>query len=148
MNSFNTLLTAAFLTTTLSSIALGDGPFSQQAGAEAPETASTVDAYINAWSQGLGSADLNMDGAVDGSDLELFFHSLQHPISRADINGDGTVNATDFAIFLSDWTSGNERGDLNNDGGIDAGDIEEWYECAGSLKLETAPHSDSGSVDP
>jgi hypothetical protein len=148
MNSLKTLTAAAFLTTSFTSIALGDGPFNDQAPPDSQRITSNVDAYVHAWTLGLRGADLNADGSVDGTDLELFFNSLEHPRSRADIDGNGTVDASDFAMFLSDWVSGNDGGDLNQDGGIDGTDIEEWYTCAASVTLDASAWNATGPIDP
>jgi len=50
------------------------------------------------------TADINCDGAVNGTDLTIVLSSWGTSGS-GDINGDGVVNGTDLTVLLGAWTS-------------------------------------------
>lgn len=52
-------------------------------------------------------------------DLEVFCY--------ADINGDGGIDGTDIEVFFTLWEAGDLLSDLNNDGGVDGSDIEVFF---------------------
>lgn len=50
--------------------------------------------------------DFNVDGGVDGSDIDAFFQAWEAGLSNADINSDGGVDGTDVEAFFSFWENG------------------------------------------
>ncbi len=71
-------------------------------------------------------ADLDGDGAVDGSDLGAFVacraQALLEPgCEFADLDGDGDVDATDSSLFRARWTGALE--DCNHNGVPDVDDV-------------------------
>lgn len=85
-----------------------------------------------------GNFDLNGDGAVDSTDLDLWRAEAGevnlasgNPYLEGDANLDGFVDASDFNIWNSNsftnqaaWCSG----DFNADGAVDAADFNVWNE--------------------
>lgn len=58
---------------------------------------------------GEGSADLNLDGVVNGADLGVLlaqWGACADCPCVADLNSDGTVDGADLGLLLSDWTVG------------------------------------------
>src|SRR5262245_37511135 len=52
----------------------------------------------------LNAADLNRDGALDGSDLDVMRAAFYKHDARADLNGDGIVNFADLAMLKAAMT--------------------------------------------
>lgn len=50
-----------------------------------------------------GSSDINGDGAVNSTDLQLLVNAYGAHSSQGDLNGDGKVDVLDFSAFLSDY---------------------------------------------
>ncbi len=50
--------------------------------------------------------DFNIDGGVDGSDVDAFFLAWEAGLSNADINVDGGVDGTDVEAFFGFWEAG------------------------------------------
>ncbi len=51
-------------------------------------------------------ADFNLDGGVDGDDVDAFFAVWQTGSEAADANGDGGVDGTDVDAFFVQWVAG------------------------------------------
>lgn len=51
-------------------------------------------------------ADFNIDGGVDGSDIEAFFIAWQAGESHADFNLDGGIDGSDIESFFVAWENG------------------------------------------
>lgn len=51
-------------------------------------------------------ADFNLDGAVDGADVEAFFLAWEAADNRADVNEDGGVDGGDAETFFRAWEAG------------------------------------------
>jgi hypothetical protein len=51
-------------------------------------------------------ADFNLDGGVDGADVEEFFLAWEQGDSTADTNQDGGVDGADVEVFFAAWESG------------------------------------------
>jgi hypothetical protein len=51
-------------------------------------------------------SDYNVDGGVDGSDVEAFFGDFEDGIIRADLNGDGGVDGGDVEAFFIHFEAG------------------------------------------
>jgi Cytochrome c554 and c-prime len=51
-------------------------------------------------------ADINMDGGVDGADIEAFFHVWEVSDPAADLNLDGGVDGSDIEAFFRLWEVG------------------------------------------
>jgi hypothetical protein len=51
-------------------------------------------------------ADFNVDGGVDGSDIEAFFVAWQAGAPEADFNMDGGVDGSDIEAFFIAWQNG------------------------------------------
>ncbi|MCX5690818.1 MAG: hypothetical protein NTV94_13720 [Planctomycetota bacterium] len=51
-------------------------------------------------------ADFNLDGGVDGSDVEAFFAAWEGGDSSADLNFDGGVDGGDVETFFARWEAG------------------------------------------
>ncbi|MCX5690101.1 MAG: hypothetical protein NTV94_10035, partial [Planctomycetota bacterium] len=51
-------------------------------------------------------ADYNVDGGVDGSDIEAFFGDFDDGIAAADLNGDGGVDGGDIETFFIHFEAG------------------------------------------
>lgn len=51
-------------------------------------------------------ADYNLDGGVDGSDIEAFFTDWESGSSAADVNQDGGVDGSDIETFFVQWENG------------------------------------------
>jgi len=66
------------------------------------------------------AADLNLDGVIDGADVEAF-GELFTPPCPADLTGDGSVDSADLGVLLSAWNSAGA--DLTNDGTTDSADL-------------------------
>jgi len=49
-------------------------------------------------------ADINNDGAVNGSDLALLLNAWATPGGAADVHRDGVVDGSDLSIVLTAWT--------------------------------------------
>lgn len=47
--------------------------------------------------------DFNIDGGIDGSDVDAFFADWQQGLPSADINDDGGVDGADVTVFLQRW---------------------------------------------
>ena len=50
--------------------------------------------------------DFNIDGGIDGQDVEAFFTAWTAGDMRADINADGGVDGADVETFFSAWSGG------------------------------------------
>jgi hypothetical protein len=51
-------------------------------------------------------ADYNVDGGVDGSDLEAFFLDFAAGSAEADVNCDGGTDGPDIESFITAWQRG------------------------------------------
>jgi hypothetical protein len=51
-------------------------------------------------------ADFNLDGGVDGADVEAFFIAWESGLGDADVNGDGGVDGADAESFFLAWEAG------------------------------------------
>jgi len=51
-------------------------------------------------------ADYNLDGGVDGADVEAFFVDWEVSVARADVNLDGGIDGADIEAFFIAWESG------------------------------------------
>jgi dienelactone hydrolase len=51
-------------------------------------------------------ADFNLDGGVDGSDIEAFFATWTKGDSTADVNADGGIDGGDVETFFQRWEAG------------------------------------------
>jgi hypothetical protein len=51
-------------------------------------------------------ADYNMDGGVDGADVQAFFNDWETGLSNADVNLDGGVDGGDVETFFVAWEAG------------------------------------------
>ena len=51
-------------------------------------------------------ADYNVDGGVDGADVEAFFVDWEAGSSAADVNLDGGVDGGDLEVFFNAWSNG------------------------------------------
>jgi hypothetical protein len=51
-------------------------------------------------------ADFNLDGGIDGADVEAFFEAWVVADISADTNQDGGVDGTDVEIFFNAWSNG------------------------------------------
>ncbi len=51
-------------------------------------------------------ADYNMDGGVDGADVDAFFTDWEAGSSNADVNGDGGTDGADVQTFFIAWEAG------------------------------------------
>ena len=51
-------------------------------------------------------ADFNMDGGVDGSDIQAFFEKWEAGDFAADVNSDGGVDGADVDTFFAAWEAG------------------------------------------
>ena len=52
------------------------------------------------------AADFNVDGGVDGMDIEPFFLTWQAGACAADVNQDGGVDGGDVETFFVTWQAG------------------------------------------
>ena len=52
------------------------------------------------------AADFNLDGSVDGSDVEAFFMEWEEGDAEADVNFDGGVDGNDIMDFFIVWEAG------------------------------------------
>ena len=52
------------------------------------------------------AADFNVDGGVDGLDIEAFFLTWQAGACTADVNQDGGVDGGDVEMFFVTWQAG------------------------------------------
>jgi hypothetical protein len=50
--------------------------------------------------------DYNLDGGVDGSDIDAFFLDWEAGEGRADVNFDGGVDGSDVSAFFFSWERG------------------------------------------
>ncbi|MBS0197911.1 MAG: hypothetical protein JSR77_14240 [Planctomycetes bacterium] len=57
---------------------------------------------------GIGTciADYNVDGGVDGSDVDAFFADWESGNAAADVNSDGGVDGADVSVFFAHWEAG------------------------------------------
>lgn len=53
--------------------------------------------------ENLRPADINRDGAVNGSDLALLLGNWGATSGAGDVNGDGFRDGADLAVLLGDW---------------------------------------------
>jgi hypothetical protein len=64
-------------------------------------------AAVNGFNFPTCRSDLNCDGVVDDTDLDILLacwgSTPKGACAGADINGDGNINASDLSILLSDW---------------------------------------------
>lgn len=51
-------------------------------------------------------ADFNIDGGIDGSDIEAFFTAWELSACASDVNADGGVDGTDVEFFFLLWEAG------------------------------------------
>ncbi|GAG56249.1 unnamed protein product, partial [marine sediment metagenome] len=72
--------------------------------------------------------DFDLDGDVDGDDIDLLCLAIQagDQSSQFDMDGNGIVNATDFAFLLD--LMGTKLGDADLDGFVDGRDFIIWNE--------------------
>lgn len=52
------------------------------------------------------AADFNLDGGVDGADIESFFIAFESGEATADVNQDGGVDGADVEFFFTLWEAG------------------------------------------
>jgi hypothetical protein len=52
------------------------------------------------------AADYNLDGGVDGSDVDAFFFDWERGFLSADVNVDGGVDGSDVTFFFEAWEAG------------------------------------------
>jgi hypothetical protein len=52
------------------------------------------------------AADYNVDGGVDGADVELFFADWVDAAGCADVNQDGGTDGSDVEVFFELWSNG------------------------------------------
>ncbi len=52
------------------------------------------------------AADFNMDGGVDGADVESFLFAWTDARCAADVNADGGVDGSDLELFFATWQAG------------------------------------------
>jgi hypothetical protein len=50
--------------------------------------------------------DFNLDGGVDGQDIDAFFIAWEAGESVADVNFDGGVDGQDIDVFFERWQAG------------------------------------------
>ncbi len=72
----------------------------------------------------LGSGDVNGDGAVDASDIDLLCQSIRdgNALPNGDLNGDEVFDRQDVTFLVED-VLGTSAGDANLDGVFDSGDL-------------------------
>ena len=58
------------------------------------------------WTASDCPADFNVDGGVDGGDIESFFASWEAGEACADTNVDGGVDGGDIEFFFTAWENG------------------------------------------
>ena len=58
------------------------------------------------WQASNCPADFNLDGGVDGSDIEAFFSAWEAGDTCADTNLDGGVDGGDIETFFTAWENG------------------------------------------
>ena len=51
-------------------------------------------------------ADFNVDGGVDGADVDAFFAAWEAGESSADVNCDGGIDGGDIDVFFPAWENG------------------------------------------
>jgi hypothetical protein len=51
-------------------------------------------------------ADFNLDGGVDGADVNAFFTAWELGEASADVNLDGGVDGADVGAFFAVWENG------------------------------------------
>ncbi len=52
------------------------------------------------------SGDFNLDGGIDGSDVDTFFSAWEEGSPEADFNLDGGIDGSDVSAFFSAWEAG------------------------------------------
>jgi len=50
--------------------------------------------------------DYNMDGGIDGADVQAFFNDWENGRAEADVNNDGGVDGSDVQVFFAAWEAG------------------------------------------
>jgi subtilisin family serine protease len=50
--------------------------------------------------------DFNLDGGIDGGDIDAFFHAWEGGDASADVNQDGGIDGSDVSEFFSHWEAG------------------------------------------
>ncbi|MBX3410992.1 MAG: hypothetical protein KF859_14045 [Phycisphaeraceae bacterium] len=51
-------------------------------------------------------ADFNLDGGIDGADVEAFFAAWEAGSCDADVNADGGIDGGDVEVFFASWEQG------------------------------------------
>ncbi len=51
-------------------------------------------------------ADFNQDGGIDGADVEAFWDAWENGLPRGDVNGDGGIDGADAQYFFNAWKAG------------------------------------------
>jgi len=51
-------------------------------------------------------ADYNMDGGIDGADVQAFFDDWENGRVGGDVNQDGGIDGADVAFFFQVWEAG------------------------------------------
>jgi hypothetical protein len=64
-------------------------------------------------------------GATWWDDVQMFQTNAVN--CYADYNLDGGVDGSDIEAFFADWSNGDAAADVNQDGGVDGGDIEGFF---------------------
>jgi hypothetical protein len=85
--------------------------------------------------------DLNVDGAVNSTDIDLMIHSVLHS-EYGDANLDGRVNATDFNMLAGNFGltgQGFATGDFTGDGLVDSTDFNRFAQNYGFIYMAPAP---------
>lgn len=94
--------------------------------------------------------DLNVDGVVNTTDVDLMIRSLLHS-EYGDANLDGRVNASDFNMLAGNFGLGNQgfaTGDFTGDGIVDSTDFNRFAQNYGFIYMAPAPSAALGSVVP
>jgi hypothetical protein len=52
------------------------------------------------------SADFNLDGGIDGADVEAFFDAWENGAPEGDFNQDGGIDGADVELFFEAWEQG------------------------------------------
>ncbi|MBS0198691.1 MAG: hypothetical protein JSR77_18240 [Planctomycetes bacterium] len=70
----------------------------------------TMVLYGGFWAVGLEPppcpADYNMDGGIDGQDVQAFYADWENGLLPADVNQDGGIDGADVQFFFIAWEAG------------------------------------------
>ena len=96
--------------------------------------------------------DLNVDGSVNQTDVDLMIHSVFHS-EYGDANLDGRVNTTDFNMLAGNFGESGQgfaTGDFNGDGIVESTDFNTFAQNYGFIYMAPAPlpGSSLGAVVP